>query len=76
MRWPMTGSKQRSCLMTQKRLVVCQLDLPQVVVTGVNRHRDDMKWLQFGRAMRKHCPALAIIHMAALLPTQVALRYA
>jgi DNA-binding NtrC family response regulator len=54
-------------------LATCQPDMPQVVVTGINRRRDDMRGLQFGRAIRKRCPLLAVIYMAALVPTQAAL---
>jgi DNA-binding NtrC family response regulator len=50
-----------------------QPDMPQVVVTGVNRSRDDMRGLQFGRAIRTRCPLLAVIYMAALWPAQLAL---
>ena len=32
-----------------------------------------MKGLQFGRAIRNRCPLLAVIYMAALSPTQLAL---
>jgi DNA-binding NtrC family response regulator len=54
-------------------LGACQPDMPPVVITGMNRRGEDMKGLQFGRAIRKRCPLLAIIYMAALLPTQAAL---
>lgn len=46
--------------------------MPQVVLTGMNRHYEDMKGLQ-GRIIRRRFPFLAIIYMAAMLPTQVAL---
>ena len=54
-------------------LSTCLPDVTQVVVTGLNRRRDDMKGRQFGRAIRNRCPLLAVIYMAALLPTQLAL---
>ena len=57
----------------EEALTACQPDMPQVVVTGINRRRDDMRGLQFGRAIRSRCPLLAIIYMAALWPAQLAL---
>jgi CheY-like chemotaxis protein len=57
----------------EEALAACQPDMPQVVVTGINRRRDDMRGLQFGRAIRNRCPLLAVIYMAALFPTQAAL---
>jgi DNA-binding NtrC family response regulator len=57
----------------EEALTACQPDMPQVVVTGINRRRDDMRGLQFGRAIRSCCPLLAIIYMAALWPAQLAL---
>lgn len=72
-RSPRKGSKRRSCLTTQRHCRPALPDVTQVVVTGLNRRRDDMKGLQFGRAIRNRCPLLAVIYMAALLPTQLAL---
>ena len=57
----------------EEALAACQPDMPQVVVTGINRRRDDMRGLQFGRAIRNRCPLLAIIYMAALWPAQLVL---
>jgi DNA-binding NtrC family response regulator len=57
----------------EEALATCQPDMAQVVVTGINRRRDDMRGLQFGRAIRNRCPLLAVIYMAALLPPQLAL---
>ena len=54
-------------------LAACEPDVPQVVVTGINRRRDDMRGLVFGRAIRKRCPLLAVIYMAALWPAQLTL---
>jgi DNA-binding response OmpR family regulator len=54
-------------------LRACQPEMPQVMITGINRRGPDMKGLQFGRTIRKRCPLLAIIYMAALLPTKAAL---
>jgi DNA-binding NtrC family response regulator len=54
-------------------LAACQPDMPQVVVTGINRRRDDMRGLQFGRAIRNRCPLLAVIYMAALWPAPLVL---
>jgi DNA-binding NtrC family response regulator len=54
-------------------MTACEPDVPQVVVTGINRRRDDMRGLVFGRAIRKRCPLLAVIYMAALWPAQLTL---
>jgi DNA-binding NtrC family response regulator len=54
-------------------LSACEPDVPQVVVTGINRRRDDMRGLVFGRAIRKRCPLLAVIYMGALWPAQLTL---
>jgi CheY-like chemotaxis protein len=54
-------------------LAACEPDMPQVVVTGINRRRDDMRGLRFGRAIRNRCPLLAVIYMAAIWPAQLTL---
>jgi DNA-binding NtrC family response regulator len=38
---------------------------------GINRRGEDMKGMQFGRAMRARCPWLAVIYMAALWPANL-----
>ena len=57
----------------EEALAACQPDMPQVVVTGINRRRDDMRGLQFGRAIRNRCPLLGVIYMAALWPVRLTL---
>lgn len=57
----------------EEALAACQPDMRQVVVTGINRRRDDLRGLQFGRAIRSRCPLLGVIYMAALWPAQLAL---
>ena len=57
----------------EEALEACRPDMPQVVVTGINRHRDDLRGLQFGRAIRNRCPLLGVIYMAALWPVQLTL---
>jgi CheY-like chemotaxis protein len=57
----------------EEALEACQPDMPQVVVTGINRRRDDLRGLQFGRAIRNRCPLLGVIYMAALWPLQLTL---
>jgi DNA-binding response OmpR family regulator len=54
-------------------LGACGREKPQIVLTGMNRRYDDMKGLQLGRAIRRRFPLLAVIYMASMLPTQVAL---
>jgi DNA-binding NtrC family response regulator len=43
----------------------------RVMITGINRRGEDMKGMQFGRAMRARCPWLAVIYMAALWPANL-----
>ena len=57
----------------EEALEACQPDMPQVVVTGINRGGDDLRGLKFGRAIRNRCPLLGVIYMAALWPVQVTL---
>jgi hypothetical protein len=49
-------------------------DVPLVVITGMNRHGEDMAGLQVGRAMQEAWPGLAIIYLAALWRGALCLR--
>ena len=52
-------------------LEACEPEAPQVVITGINRRQDDMAGLQLVRSMRKRCPLLRVIYMAAVWPDQL-----
>jgi DNA-binding NtrC family response regulator len=57
----------------EEALVACLPHMAQVMVTGINRRRDDLRGLQFGRAIRNRCPLLGVIYMAPLWPVQLTL---
>jgi DNA-binding NtrC family response regulator len=46
----------------------CGPKAPQVVITSINRHGEDMAGLRLVHAMRTRCPLLGAIYMAALWP--------
>jgi CheY-like chemotaxis protein len=47
-------------------------DVPQVVVTGINRgHTEDLKGLQVVSAMRRKWPQLCVVYLAALWPARL-----
>jgi|SRR5579871_6572800 len=47
----------------------CRDSEARVVITGINRHGEDMKGMQFGRSIRARCPWLGVVYMAALWPS-------
>jgi DNA-binding response OmpR family regulator len=49
-------------------LALSQQSAPRVVITGMNRHGEDMRGLALGRALRARFPFLKIVYMAALWP--------
>ena len=46
----------------------------RVVITGINRRGEDIKGMEFGRAMRARCPFLTVIYLAALWPVMLCRR--
>jgi DNA-binding response OmpR family regulator len=46
----------------------------RVVITGINRRGEDIKGMQFGRAMRARCPFLSVVYLAALWPVMISRR--
>ena len=46
----------------------------RVVITGINRRGEDMKGMQFGRAIRARCPFLSVVYLAALWPVAMSRR--
>ena len=55
----------------EEAMRACRDGSPRVVITGINRRFEDMKGLYFARAMRVHCPWLAVVFMAALRPVKL-----
>jgi DNA-binding response OmpR family regulator len=54
-------------------LAACQDDPPRLVITALNRQREDLKGLAMARTLRAQCPSLAAIYLAALWPTALCL---
>ena len=55
----------------EQAMRTCRDGSPRVVITGINRRFEDLKGLYFARAMRVHCPWLAVVFMAALRPVKL-----
>jgi CheY-like chemotaxis protein len=55
----------------KKALEACEPEAPQVVITSINRRREDMAGLVLVHAMRRRCPLLSVIYMAAIWPAQL-----
>jgi DNA-binding response OmpR family regulator len=49
----------------------CAQDEAQVVITSINRAREDMAGWRLVRTMRCRCPRMAVVFMAALWPIQL-----
>ena len=56
----------------EQAIAGCHDSATRVVITGINRRGEDIKGMNFGRAMRAQCPFLSVVYLAALWP--VALR--
>ena len=52
----------------------CHNSGAHVVITGMNRRGEDIKGMQFGRAMRARCPFLSVVYLAALWPVMLSRR--
>lgn len=52
----------------------CRDSEARVVITGINRHGEDIKGMQFGRAMRDRCPFLSVVYLAAPWPVKLSRR--
>ena len=52
----------------------CHDSETRVVITGINRRGEDIKGMEFGRAMRARCPFLTVIYLAALWPVTLSRR--
>ena len=55
-------------------IAACQDSGARVVITGINRRGEDIKGMQFGRAMRARCPFLSVVYLAALWPVALSRR--
>jgi DNA-binding NtrC family response regulator len=55
----------------REAISACELDVPQLVITSINRQPEDMQGLQLVRAMRKRRPLLRAIYLAALWPARL-----
>jgi DNA-binding NtrC family response regulator len=55
----------------EQAIDACHDSSTRVMITGINRHGEDMKSMQFGRAMRARGPLLAVIYLAALWPVKL-----
>jgi DNA-binding response OmpR family regulator len=52
-------------------IAACKQDEPQVVITGINRAQEDMRGWRMARKMRRRCPRVAVLFMAALWPARM-----
>ena len=55
----------------QKGPAISTENSPRVVITGMNRHDEDMKGLAIARGLRSRWPGLAVIYLAALWPVRL-----
>jgi DNA-binding NtrC family response regulator len=54
-----------------KAMEACEPDSPDLVITSINRGREDMRGLALVRAMRSRCPLISAIYMAAVWPARL-----
>ena len=52
----------------EQAIAGCHDSATRVVITGINRRGEDIKGMNFGRAMRAQCPFLSVVYLAALWP--------
>jgi DNA-binding NtrC family response regulator len=52
----------------EKAIAECPDSEARVVITGINRRGEDIKGMQFGRAIRARCPLMSVVYLAALWP--------
>ena len=52
-------------------VAACKPEEPQVIITGINRHREDLQGWRVVRAMRDRSPRMAAVFMAAIWPAKL-----
>jgi DNA-binding NarL/FixJ family response regulator len=58
----------------EQAIAGCHDSATRLVITGINRRGEDMKGMQFGRAIRARCPFLSVVYLAALWPVALSRR--
>ena len=51
-----------------KAIETCESDAPRVLITRINRRKEDLGGLRLARRMRRKRPQLGVIYMAAVWP--------
>jgi DNA-binding response OmpR family regulator len=55
----------------RQALQLCEPNVPQVVITSINRLGEDMAGWRLVQTMRRRCPLVGAIYMAAVWPSRL-----
>jgi hypothetical protein len=58
----------------EQAIAGCHDSATRVVIIGINPRGEDIKGMNFGRAMRAQCPFLSVVYLAALWPVALSHR--